>query len=256
MIFDKDSDFLSIIPCVRICVVLVIVAAAFSKDCLYMTFMLSCVAVLSSFIWRCHCCEVLPKIRYILSSLFCLVYVGLFPAHFVLLRHIADNQNIIENFANLFQGTLLESGALCCYLASKSIFVNDIFAYYIGKLMGKNKLTSFISPNKTVEGSVGGILAGGCFFSLVAYFTGKYFGLDLVSNLNAFGWGLFIAFGFILNILGQVGDLVESLIKRVVGVKDSGYIIEGQGGVLDRFDSHLFTIPIAYYFFECLFRVL
>lgn len=108
-------------------------------------------------------------------------------------------------------------------------------AYITGSLIGKKKLIENISPHKTVEGTLGGIL-----FCVVAaiiiarYFSHKYTLVD---------W---IAISIIVAIFGTLGDLVESLLKRTAGVKDSGKIMPGHGGLLDRFDSFIFVIPFVF----------
>lgn len=115
---------------------------------------------------------------------------------------------------------------------------SDTFAYFTGKFFGKHKLVKFLSPGKTIEGAVGGV-AGSL---LVAVgFTFLYPSLPRVPLLLL---GLFIG------ITAQVGDLVESAFKRQVGVKDAGDIIPGHGGMLDRFDSMLFTAPLVFYYVQ------
>ncbi len=113
------------------------------------------------------------------------------------------------------------------------IWTNDTFAYLTGMTLGKHKLFERISPKKTWEGTIGGgIAALGVGYLLAQYFT-------LISTLN---W-LIIA--LIIVIFGNYGDLIQSLLKRSIGVKDSGNILPGHGGILDRFDSFLFASPIV-----------
>jgi len=111
----------------------------------------------------------------------------------------------------------------------------DIGAYLIGLRFGRTPLMPRISPKKTVEGSIGGI-----FFSVLGALAGNYF-------LN-FSYPHIIALGVIFGIIGQLGDLSESLIKRDCEVKDSGKIIPGMGGILDEIDSLLFTAPVFYFY--------
>ncbi len=114
------------------------------------------------------------------------------------------------------------------------LWVNDTFAYLTGRLLGKHKLFERISPGKTIEGSIGGLvftLAGIIIFSHHA---------DWLSLKAAIGMGL------IAVVFGTLGDLCESMLKRQAGVKDSGKLIPGHGGILDRFDSVLFTIPFVF----------
>lgn len=112
----------------------------------------------------------------------------------------------------------------------------DTFAYIFGNLFGKKKLCSKLSPNKTIEGSLGGIL-GSLILSII---FAKYFELGPI-------WKIIIL-SIIASIMAQLGDLTASRIKRVTGIKDYGYIMPGHGGILDRFDSILFTAPIVYYY--------
>lgn len=115
-------------------------------------------------------------------------------------------------------------------------FGTDTFAYIIGNLLGKRKLCPMISPNKTIEGSIGGII-GSILLSL------------FYSNVYELGniWIVSIM-AFIGSITSQIGDLTASKIKRQVGIKDYGFIMPGHGGVLDRFDSIIFTAPVIYYY--------
>jgi len=113
----------------------------------------------------------------------------------------------------------------------------DTFAYGVGRTLGRHKLVSTISPNKTVEGAIGGVLG-----AVAAGFLSK---LSFASYL---GWVDAIALGVLVGIFGQFGDLIESAMKRDAGIKDTSRIIPGHGGVLDRFDSFLFTVPLIYFY--------
>ncbi|THB73752.1 MAG: phosphatidate cytidylyltransferase [Desulfobacteraceae bacterium] len=116
------------------------------------------------------------------------------------------------------------------------IFANDTGAYYAGTYMGKRSLSPSISPNKTIEGSIGGIVASvivGAVFNLL-YFQ------EALLALKA------IPCAAILAVAGQIGDLFESALKRAGGIKDSGKILPGHGGMLDRIDGLLFAIPVIY----------
>ncbi len=125
------------------------------------------------------------------------------------------------------------------------IWANDTFAYIVGKAIGKRKLFERISPKKTIEGFAGGML----FTVLGAYFLGQstYF-----TVLTPWQW---MAFAAILVIFGTLGDLVESKLKRNAGVKDSGKIMPGHGGILDRLDSILFAIPFIFLYYQILYYV-
>ena len=120
------------------------------------------------------------------------------------------------------------------------IWSNDTFAYFIGRGLGAPKLASEISPKKTVEGAAGGIIGGAAVAVLFSYLAGM--GL---SPLNVF------VLAAVIGIVAMIGDLAESVLKRAAGVKDSGAIIPGHGGVLDRIDSLLFSVPLLYYYLAC-----
>jgi phosphatidate cytidylyltransferase len=113
------------------------------------------------------------------------------------------------------------------------IWFYDSACYAFGSLLGKRKLFERISPKKTVEGAIGGLAT----LLIVAYFVNKIPGLDM---LNQYQW---MALAFVTAIVATFGDLAESLLKRSVGVKDSGNIMPGHGGFLDRFDAYLLAVP-------------
>jgi phosphatidate cytidylyltransferase len=134
------------------------------------------------------------------------------------------------------------SGGLLLLLPVLLTWASDIGAYAVGRTMGRRKLIPSVSPGKTIEGSVGGLLA-----SMLVAWAYTHFVLHPASNLD-FRWppmGV-LAFGALVSVAAQVGDLAESLLKREAGVKDSSHIIPGHGGILDRFDSLLFVLPVAY----------
>ena len=130
------------------------------------------------------------------------------------------------------------------YLVPLCVFVflwmNDTGAYLCGSLLGKHKLFPRISPGKSWEGSVGGGIIVMGIAVLIWYLTDKYGVNDL--GLNALEWA---GLGLTVVVFGTWGDLVESLFKRTLGIKDSGSILPGHGGMLDRFDSSLLAIPAA-----------
>jgi phosphatidate cytidylyltransferase len=131
----------------------------------------------------------------------------------------------------------LDSGREWVLWAIITIFAGDTCAFFIGKALGRHPLAPAISPSKTWEGSIGGLLAGIGFSLLI----GTLFSLPIsLWYLALLGAGV--------SILAQIGDLVESLLKRNMGVKDSGNLIPGHGGFLDRLDSLTFTGVFVYYF--------
>jgi phosphatidate cytidylyltransferase len=123
------------------------------------------------------------------------------------------------------------------------IWTNDTFAYLVGKSIGKHKLFERISPKKTIEGFLGGI----GFAIIASYFISKYF--LMLPEKNTFIW---ITIALIVGIFGTIGDLVESKFKRISEKKDSGNIMPGHGGILDRLDSVIFVAPIIFLFYQIL----
>lgn len=159
--------------------------------------------------------EVVPHLS---MTVFGLLYVPFLLAHLSLLRN-------------------LEFGRQWVFLALVIAMAGDSAAYFVGSKLGRRKLYPAISPNKSIEGALGGLLG-----SIVGAFIFKVLFLAHVEN----GVILLMAIG--LAVLGQVGDLFESMLKRSFKVKDSGTIMPGHGGLLDRLDSLLFVFPATYYF--------
>lgn len=135
-------------------------------------------------------------------------------------------------------------GIAYTYLMPLSVFVflwlNDTGAYCVGSLLGRHKLFPRISPGKSWEGSVGGAVVVMAAAAGIWYLTESYGVNDLALSMP--GW---IGLGLTVVVFGTWGDLVESLFKRTLGIKDSGSILPGHGGMLDRFDSSLLAIPAA-----------
>ncbi len=151
-------------------------------------------------------------------------YLGVGVGHLVLLR--APELKSLFSEASGYQPIL--------WLLA-IVWTTDTAAYLVGRAFGRRSLAPTISPNKTVEGALAGLLFGG----LVAALVGPVIGYPPLVAL---------AGGLIVSLFAQAGDLFESLIKRLAGVKDSGVLFPGHGGVLDRIDSLLFAAPALYYF--------
>ena len=128
----------------------------------------------------------------------------------------------------------LMAGAHLILLVFGLLWVNDIFAYLTGRLIGKHKLFPRISPGKTIEGSLGGLV-----FTVIAMFVFSHYVAWLPKSAAA-------GMAAIAVVFGTLGDLCESMLKRQAGVKDSGKLIPGHGGILDRFDSVLFSVPFIF----------
>lgn len=130
------------------------------------------------------------------------------------------------------------------------IWINDTGAFLVGSLMGRHKLFERISPKKTWEGFIGGLLF--CLgFSVLFYYVGNsFFGMESSLHANLAIW---LGLAAIVSIFGTWGDLVESMIKRTLHIKDSGNIIPGHGGILDRIDSLLLALPAVAVYFALIF---
>lgn len=153
-------------------------------------------------------------------------YLGYLPQFFLLLRDVGF-------------GAVL--------LVFLTIWATDTAAYFTGRSLGRHKLAPQVSPNKTWEGALGGLLG-----AVLVTLGAAYSGAPWASWAGHGGWPAFslaqsVAFGAVVAVVGQLGDLYESLLKRYGEVKDSGKLLPGHGGVLDRFDSALFAAPVAYY---------
>ena len=128
---------------------------------------------------------------------------------------------------------------LTCFLM---VWASDSAAYFVGMAIGKHKLAPKISPKKSIEGAVAGLLA-----PIAVMFWVRYYLFFQDSNIGVIH---VIIIGLIAGIFGQIGDLGESLFKREFEIKDSGKILLGHGGILDRFDSMIFVLPLVYYYLK------
>lgn len=138
---------------------------------------------------------------------------------------------------------MMENGRLLVLYVFLGAFASDIAAYFIGTKFGKRKLCPDISPKKTVEGSIAGIIGVVISYIILTYVANTYFGL----NIDI--WIIIIA-GIVAAISGQFGDLAASSIKRFCKIKDFGTLMPGHGGILDRFDSIMFVAPVIYMIFK------
>ena len=167
-----------------------------------------------------------PYIANVATTILGFVYCGYFPLHLLLLRNIHSTQ--------------YNDGLGFVVMMFTAILMTDVGCYYAGTKFGKHKLAPVISPNKTIEGSIGGIIS--------AIFGAVIIGLFINYWYESLNWHISFFAGLICTVFAQIGDLCESLIKRDAGVKDSGHSLPGHGGFLDRCDSFIFTIPVMYYF--------
>ncbi len=177
--------------------------------------LLAFLVIIGYFLYRYK--DIEDKFNFFCRLIFGLFYIGLLASHLVLLRFLPDGS------VWLIVGTAITSGS-------------DSGAYFVGKALGKRKLCPNVSPNKTIEGAVGGVIAG-----VVA---GAGFALLFLPSIH---WPFLLGSSVLLSLVGIVGDLTESIIKRGTGTKDSGRCLAGHGGILDRVDSLLFVGPVLYY---------
>jgi phosphatidate cytidylyltransferase len=149
------------------------------------------------------------------------LYGAVLPSYFVLLWNLPQGLHWI-------------------FLTMAITAVGDTAAYYVGSSMGRRKLLPGISPNKTVEGALAGLL-------------GNVVGAQAYGVILFPGWAalLGIPLALLVGTVGQLGDLSESMLKRSAGIKDSGELLPGHGGILDRLDSLLFAVPVTYYWAVC-----
>ena len=159
------------------------------------------------------------------------LYTGGTLSFAVLLRHLPETMGTVP--AQRWEGTLL------VLLPIAVTWAGDSAAFFVGRSIGKTRLAPRVSPGKTVEGGVGGLTASVA-MGVVAGFVLDDYGTVPVTPLTG---GVI---GLVLGVAAQVGDLAESVLKREAGVKDSGAILPGHGGVLDRLDALFFTVPLAY----------
>lgn len=149
---------------------------------------------------------------------------------YVFVIYIICGMTSIQMLRNLPYGLLT---VIPVFLAA---WITDIFAYFTGRFLGKHKLCETISPKKTVEGSIGGLIF--CVSSFIVYSI-------IFFNIKSVSAFIFVALvGAVLSIVAQLGDLTMSLIKRQFGIKDFGKLFPGHGGVLDRFDSIIAVAPL------------
>jgi phosphatidate cytidylyltransferase len=189
------------------------------------------------------------EMKYIVStSCIFLVFVG----------YIAEHKTIsFEKICCMLAVTLLSTLSMCCIVSLKNLdathgvcyvilclagaWLGDSGAYFVGTFLGKHKLCPEISPKKTVEGAIGGVLTVGLVFAVYAFLYRLVMGHFGVSFEVNYLW--LVLMGIVCGVLGIVGDLSASLIKRQFGIKDFGNIMPGHGGLMDRFDSVLFVAP-------------
>ncbi len=167
-----------------------------------------------------------PKIdlKQLLYALFGFYYIPIMLSHIILVRQI-------EVY-----------GSFMVWMIFIISFGSDSFAYFVGKTFGKHKLAKALSPNKTIEGAIGGVIGAGILSIIYAIYVNST-GFDF-QVYHYIGFGLMGAIG---SVFSQFGDMSASAMKRVTGIKDFGNIMPGHGGLVDRMDSIIFVAPFVYY---------
>ena len=169
------------------------------------------------------------------------VYVGFLLAHIPLLAQIGDTGDLAG------YGYGYELGRSWLIFALLTTFATDSGAYFVGRLAGRHKMAPQLSPGKTWEGAAGGLTAAASVALLLSLLPPQYLNLGLA-------WWQPALIGMAVGIAAQAGDLLESALKRWAGVKDAGALFPGHGGMLDRLDSLLLTLPLVYYLTLLAFR--
>jgi phosphatidate cytidylyltransferase len=205
--------------------------------------------------WSCYLLTFLLFVAFYMRQVLlapCLIALWAFvPMTFFLFTHPSPNQRWTSDIAKAVLGPiyvalpfamlsmihLRPNGKIWIFFLLSVIFASDTGAFYFGKFLGRHKLYAAISPNKTWEGAAGGLLSS-IIVALLFIRVLKFHHVSLAIVL------LVLA----LSIAGQIGDLAESMLKRNHGIKDSGKILPGHGGILDRIDGLLFSVPILYLF--------
>ena len=185
-------------------------------------------------------------------NIFVSVFLVFLLVYMVAFHKVSDVKDILITFFGFFYVPFLMShifmvrnyvyGSYFVWLIFITAFGCDTGAYFTGMLFGKHKLIPELSPKKTVEGAIGGVIIATAIALLYGLFIDSRFVTDWVDTPH-----LCMLTGIIGSILSQFGDLAASTLKRYVGLKDYGHLIPGHGGMLDRFDSVLLTAPVVYY---------
>ena len=162
-------------------------------------------------------CATKKPLKTLSNSIFGVVFIGVCIGSLILIRNLDIGLNIT-------------------YMMFISIWTCDTFAFFFGKKYGRKKLSPALSPNKTWFGAISGTI--GSMFIVLIFYT-----FIPISNFNILDY---IVFGLIFGVLGQIGDLLESSFKREINIKDTSNILQGHGGLLDRFDSLSFASPVLY----------
>ena len=183
--------------------------------------------------------EIRQAIASVSETFFGVIYVGWLLSYAVSVRFISSELERRHGYS--FDPQIGFFFMIFCLVA---VVGSDAGAYFVGRKYGRRKLAPLISPNKSVEGALGGVLAGGVLAVLTKLVFTWLIPGDLAKDL---GWMAAFAFGMALAAFAVLGDLIESVLKRDAALKDAGTLLPGVGGMLDRIDSALLGIPVMYY---------
>ncbi len=223
----------AVVPGIIACVAGPVAAYWLGSDTLALTMSFAFMAIAGSFIGA-RSVEAGPLPNVSITTL-AIVWIGLLGSFAMLILRFSTRA--ISDIPDL-QALAENRGTDTLFLLALGVVANDIGALFIGSAVGKTPLRSWISPNKTVEG-----LTGGALFTILAL---QFVGLTDRSTTWSSPWHL-LALGGVIAVMAPLGDLVESMFKRNLDIKDFGSIVRGHGGVLDRFDGFLFVLPAVYY---------
>ena len=189
-------------------------------------------AMVLTFVWEMRCFGLTPcptgqVTNRIARSAFSFAYLNFLFGFLVPHRLMQDNNSM---------------GLIAIVLLISTVKLSDSFAYFAGKTLGTIKIAPKLSPKKTLQGSLGALVGGCVAVAIVMYMVAPWvFGVTIAKP-----WWWLLVYGLLVTTAGLLGDLAESLLKRAVGAKDSGTLIPGHGGVLDRFDAAMFVAPAVY----------
>jgi len=195
--------------------------------------------LLSLMVFQLRKQEIREAIASVSETFFGVIYVGWLLSYAVSVRFIS-----VELERRFGAPVDPEVGFFFMVLCLAAVVCSDAGAYFVGRSYGRHKLAPAISPNKSVEGAVGGVFTGGFMALVIKAVFALFFPSQLSSELT---WAAALLFGMVLAAVAVVGDLIESLLKRDAALKDAGDLLPGVGGVLDRIDSALLGIPVMYY---------
>jgi phosphatidate cytidylyltransferase len=194
-------------------------AAVVSRDPIHLGLVLM-LSLVGGLLYALSDADMAGAVNRLAHSLVAALYVGFLLPHVIVLRNAVPG------------------GERWVFLAIGCSMAGDSASYFAGSYLGRRKLFPRVSPNKTVEGAIGGLL-GSLLFGAV---------LRAALPPPGVGWGAILAISLVIGVLAQAGDLVESMLKRAYGAKDSGWVIPGHGGVLDRIDALVLPFVFTYYF--------